>query len=85
MKFTLSTVLLSLTTLTSAIAVEDQSMALHRRDILDLEARQAKAVTTGACCTSGVSKKEDVCTTAEGAAGKCVPSNSAGCNAVSLP
>lgn len=82
MRFTLSAVLLSLTALTSAIAIEEPSMAAHRREILDLEARQAKAVTTGACCTAGVSKKEDVCTTAAGAAGKCVPASSAGCNAV---
>lgn len=70
MKFTLSAVVLSLVALTSAVAIEDPAMASHRRDILDLEARQAKAVTTGACCTAGVSKKEDVCTTAAGAAGK---------------
>lgn len=70
MKCTLSAVVLSLIALTSAVAIEDPAMAEHRRDILDLEARQAKAVTTGACCTAGVSKKEDVCTTAAGAAGK---------------
>lgn len=34
---------------------------------------------TGACCVPNSSLKEDVCTTAAGAVGKCVPANTAGC------
>jgi len=76
MQFTISTILLALVAATSAISVESPQMAAIRRDVLDLEARGVngnRPVATGACCVANTSLKEDICTTATGAAGKCVP------------
>lgn len=38
-----------------------------------------RPVPTGACCVANTSLRQDVCTDASGAPGRCVPSNSAGC------
>lgn len=88
MMFSITATFVSLVALASALAVEDPTSALVRKTVLDLEARNlnmGRAVTTGACCSAGVSKKEDVCTTAAGATGKCVPANSAGCKLPGSP
>ncbi|KAH8892107.1 hypothetical protein GQ53DRAFT_134182 [Thozetella sp. PMI_491] len=72
-----------ISTLAGAIAIENPEAAAVRREILLLESRgvnEGRAVASGACCIAEVSKKEDVCNV-NGAAGKCVPANSAGCGA----
>lgn len=38
-----------------------------------------RPVPTGACCVANTSLRQDVCTDASGASGRCVPSGSAGC------
>lgn len=38
-----------------------------------------RPVPTGACCVANTSLRQDVCTDAAGASGRCVPSGSAGC------
>lgn len=38
-----------------------------------------RPVATGACCVANTSLRQDVCTDASGASGRCVPSGSAGC------
>jgi hypothetical protein len=75
MQFTIA--LFAVVGLVSAVAVEDAHMTAIRRD--SLFGRQAKAITTGACCVEGVSQKEDACKDGTGAAGVCVPDNQAGC------
>lgn len=38
-----------------------------------------RPVPNGACCVANTSLRQDVCTDASGASGRCVPSGSAGC------
>jgi hypothetical protein len=73
-----------ISTLVGAVAIENPEAAAMRREILLLESRgvnEGRAVASGACCIADVSKKEDVCNV-NGAAGKCVPANSAGCKSI---
>jgi hypothetical protein len=72
MKFSIATTLVTLVALTSAIAI-DQS-AVRQDDLVMLDRRAGAA-----CCVAGKNKKQDACTNAAGAAGKCVPANTAGC------
>ncbi len=80
MKLTL-TAILPFLALASAVAIEEPGMTAVRREVLLLERQNAnngRPVTNGACCIAGVSKKQDVCNV-NGAQGKCVPTNTAGC------
>jgi hypothetical protein len=82
MQFLIAATLFALMATVSAVAIEEPGMTAIRREVMLLERAGANAnrpVATGACCVAGQSLKEDVCTTAGGAAGKCVPASSAGC------
>ncbi|KAK3349132.1 hypothetical protein B0T25DRAFT_547312 [Lasiosphaeria hispida] len=82
MKLTLA-ILLPLLSFASAVAIEEPGMTAIRREVLLLERQNANAgrpVSNGACCLGGVSKKQDVCNV-NGVQGKCVPANTANCNA----
>src|SRR3954463_15781332 len=59
MKFSIATIILSLTALSSAGVVVRQN--------------GARPVATGSCCVANTSLKQDACKTAGGAAGRCVP------------
>ncbi|KAK0710224.1 hypothetical protein B0T26DRAFT_861501 [Lasiosphaeria miniovina] len=83
MKFSIAAVLVSLLAAGNALVIEDPHMTPVRRDVLLLERQNAnngRPVSNGACCIANTSKKQDVCTV-NGQQGKCVPANTAGCNA----
>ncbi|KAK3332863.1 hypothetical protein B0T19DRAFT_483028 [Cercophora scortea] len=83
MKFSLAAVLVTLVSIANAVAIEEPGMSAVRREVLLLERQGVNAgrpVANGACCIAATSKKQDVCTV-NGAQGKCVPANTANCNA----
>lgn len=75
MQFTFTTVL-ALFAAASALTIETPLESTIRRDVL-LQERAGvngnRPVASGNCCVASTSLKEDVCTTAAGANGVCVP------------
>lgn len=75
---TLLLTLLIATALSSALPnqtpARDESAAIFDRAV-----NSGRPVATGACCIANTSKKQDVCTKADGTAGVCAPANTAGC------
>lgn len=64
MQFSIATMILALSALsTASVIVERQN--------------GGRVVPTGACCVANTSVKQDTCTTATGAAGRCVPGGNA--------
>ncbi|KAH6724246.1 hypothetical protein BKA61DRAFT_535728 [Leptodontidium sp. MPI-SDFR-AT-0119] len=64
MQFSIATMILALSALsTASVIVERQN--------------GGRVVPTGACCVANTSVKQDTCTTAAGAAGRCVPGGNA--------
>ena len=88
MKFSISAALFAVVAIANAAAVEQPEMAAIRRNVLLLEragANNGRPVASGNCCVPNTSKKEDVCTTAAGEDGKCVPEGAqVNCGSLSL-
>ncbi|KAK0615322.1 hypothetical protein B0T17DRAFT_498509 [Bombardia bombarda] len=83
MKCNVFAILFAALSLTNALAIEEPGMTAVRRETLLLERQNAnngRPVANGACCIAATSKKQDVCAV-NGQQGKCVPANTAGCNA----
>ncbi|KAF9880480.1 hypothetical protein CkaCkLH20_02434 [Colletotrichum karsti] len=79
MQFSITAVLLSLAAVSSAAIADVEGVRNVERSSLVLEARQNKPKATGNCCIPNTSLKQDACTDAAGAAGKCVPGGPAAC------
>jgi len=69
MKFSISAVLFTLMAVASAEAGMSHLFARQN---------EGRPVVNGACCVAGQSKRQDFCSV-NGAQGKCVPANTAGC------
>lgn len=79
MKCTILAALLPLLAFANGLAIEEPGMTpAIRREILMGRQNNGRVVASGACCIAGQSKKQDVCNV-NGAAGKCVPANTANC------
>ncbi|TVY71224.1 hypothetical protein LSUE1_G007700 [Lachnellula suecica] len=75
-----STLLITLFAAT-ALALPNQTLARDEPAVIfDRQGvNGGRPVATGACRIANTSKKQDVCTKADGTAGKCAPANTAGC------
>jgi hypothetical protein len=75
MQFSFATIL-ALFAVANGLVVETPLESTIRRDVLIQERAGVNAnrpVASGQCCVANTSLKEDVCTTATGANGVCVP------------
>jgi hypothetical protein len=66
-------------TLFAATALATTEQPLKRSLVFPRQVNSGRPVATGACCIANTSKKQDVCTKADGTSGKCAPANTAGC------
>jgi hypothetical protein len=76
MQFSNTIAFFALMAFATAATVETPLEGAIRRDVLLQERAGANAnrpVASGNCCVANTSLKEDVCTTATGAAGLCLP------------
>ena len=78
MQFSIVTILLSIATITSAAVADVEGVRNVPRDsILISRQNSGRPVPTGNCCIASTSVKQDTCTTAAGATGRCVPGGQA--------
>ncbi|EQB43757.1 hypothetical protein CGLO_17552 [Colletotrichum gloeosporioides Cg-14] len=78
MQFSITAIILGLAAVSSAAIADVEGVRNVERNSIVLDARQAKKAT-GACCIPNTSLKQDACTDAAGAAGKCVPGGPTAC------
>lgn len=68
-----------LITLFATVAFAIPTESPNGAAIFNRQVNSGRPVATGACCIAATSKKQDVCTKADGTSGKCAPANTAGC------
>jgi len=74
MQFSITTILFSIATITSAAIVDVEGVRNVPRDSILISRQNAgRPVPTGNCCVASTSVKQDTCTSASGATGRCVP------------
>lgn len=80
MQFSLATVLLGLAAVASASIVDVEGIRNLPRDSIVVERAGAngnRPTPSGNCCIAKTSLKQDTCTAANGATGRCVPGGEA--------
>ncbi|KAF6804897.1 hypothetical protein CSOJ01_09859 [Colletotrichum sojae] len=79
MQFSVAAIFVGLVAVSSAAIADVEGVRNVERSFLLLDARQNRPQATGNCCIPNTSLKQDSCTDASGAAGKCVPGGPAAC------
>lgn len=83
MQFSFAAIFLGLAAVSSAAIADVEGVRNVERSSLLLDTRQNRPQATGNCCIPNTSLKQDSCTDASGAAGKCVPGGPAACKSPS--